>query len=214
MAGRAGYVRGWSKHHTIRQDEKGEQERWGKHEWRRTGEGERSLQSNKQLESIHRVLSPFSVRTTLSPLLEPTLDTGFIWGESPTRLLKPIHPCILPRPEEMVLRGVEIPAPPRASPEILENTDLEAPPWESTWGRLEQKLQKLLKAPWGTEARTQAHPDLKSHGVLERSWRHNPTPSREQRIQRTSRQCGHCRGVLKSSCPQIVLLSMYQHPKL
>ena len=104
------------------------------------------MQSNKQLESIHRVLSPFSVRTTLSPLLEPTLDTGFIWGESPTRLLKPIHPCILPRPEEMVLRGVEIPAPPRASPEILENTDLEAPPWESSLWQAEKRGLVCLEA--------------------------------------------------------------------
>ena len=53
MAGRAGCVRGRSKHHMIRQDEKGKQEGGTKHEWRRTGEGERSLHSNKQLESIH-----------------------------------------------------------------------------------------------------------------------------------------------------------------
>lgn len=52
--------------HMIRQMEKGKQE-WGtKHEWRRTGEGERSLHSNKQLESIHRVLSPFSKDNPLS----------------------------------------------------------------------------------------------------------------------------------------------------
>lgn len=66
MAGRAGCVRGRSKHHMIRQDEKGKQEGGTKHEWRRTGEGERSLHSNKQLESIHRVLSPFSKDNPLS----------------------------------------------------------------------------------------------------------------------------------------------------
>lgn len=85
MAGRAGGVMRRSKHHRIRQDERGEEGEI-KHE-RRTGGGECSLQSNKQLESIHRVFSPFSVRTTLSPLLEPTLATGFNWDESPTRLL-------------------------------------------------------------------------------------------------------------------------------
>lgn len=42
----------------------------------------------------------------------------------------------------MVLRGAEIAAPPRTSPEKLENTDLEAPPWETAWEHLEQKLQR------------------------------------------------------------------------
>lgn len=55
----------------------------------------------------------------------------------------------------MVLRGAEIVAAPRASPEILENTDLEAP----SLGNLLEPLgtevaEDSWKRPWGAEDRT------------------------------------------------------------
>lgn len=148
------------------------------------GEGQEKGNAVCTLTSSQKVFTEsflHSVRTTLSPFLEPTLATGFSWGKSPTRLLQPIHPFILPRPEEMVLRGAEIAAAPRASPEILENTGFPGKPPGSPWNR---SCRGLLEAPWGAEARTQAHPELLSHRVPERGWSHNPTPSREPRTRR------------------------------